>query len=94
MSRKRKALVDRTSTKESHGIFQMIPFSCFTNNKVILVRYCDKGAQFFFTGTFCSHKRFVAVNMFSLVFVSIKHVPGRFSENPLNTDTRIIRTPG
>ena len=30
------------SMKKSHGIFQMIPFSCFKNNKVILVRDCDK----------------------------------------------------
>ena len=29
------------STKKSHGLFQMIPFSCFKNNKVILVRDCD-----------------------------------------------------
>ena len=30
------------TTKKSHGLFQMIPFSCFKSSKVILVRDCDK----------------------------------------------------
>ena len=39
----------RVNTKKSHGLFQMIPFSSFKNNKVILVQECDKWVQGFFS---------------------------------------------
>ena len=37
---------------------------------------------------------FVAEEMSPLVLVLIKHLSGLFSESSLNTDIRIIRTPG
>ena len=34
--------IKSVSTKKSHGLSQMIPFSCFKNNRVLLVRDRDK----------------------------------------------------
>ena len=70
----------RVSTKKSHGLFQMIPFSCSKDNKVIfksktVINECKVSLA-------CTQVAVtihcVAVNMSVLVFVSIKHVSGMF----------------
>ena len=72
--------IKSVSTKKSHGLSQMIPFSCFKNNRVILVRDCGNFERNVSLLTlFAVTKRFVVVNMFSLVCVSTKHVSETFS---------------